>query len=128
HLWHIGEDVEPERVVAAQERALARSHVSGEPEGDAALAPVPPVRIRREAGLDPEPSRRADDDERQRGDCAERASRESPRSQALDECREDDSDADRKSRVELERVADRLRRDADAEELLGDQDRAEKEE
>ena len=78
HLWHIGEDVEPERVVAAQERALARSHVSGEPEGYAALAPVAPVRIRRESRLDPEPGRRAHDDERQRGDCDEHASRESP--------------------------------------------------
>src|SRR5439155_1611690 len=63
HLRNVGEHVQPEGVIAAQERALARTQVVGEPQRDSTLAPGLPRRIRSESRLHAEPRRQADRDE-----------------------------------------------------------------
>src|SRR2546423_1246645 len=126
-LWNVAEDVEPERVVATEERALTGAQMIAEPERDPPLTPCLPRGIGCEARLHAEPGGKADGHEGERGDRHGGAPHDLAPAHALDRPRERYPDANREGRVQLERVADRLRRDADPEELLEDEDRAENE-
>ena len=128
HLRNVGEHVQPEGVIAAQERALARTQVVGEPQRDSTLAPGLPRRIRSESRLHAEPRRQADRDEGGERKGRDRAADRLAPAQPLDRPRQSDPDSDGKRGVELERIADRLRRYADPEDLFRDEDRPEQQE
>ena len=127
HLRDVGEHVRPEGVVATQVRALAGAEMRREPERDLPLTPVAPRRIGRQAIAHAQPSRGAGGDhDRGEGSARRGAHPSVPKRRGSPERPpRHDADGDRGCRIELQRVADRLRCERDSSELTCDDDRPE---